>query len=81
MERPRPRTNTRPLRADIVLTSPVAQVQGALEALTDKQILRDEAHEGGVRMRFEDPFLSQWIRAFPARFSGLPFFDSIDSAP
>ena len=56
-------------------------VQRALEALTDKEILREQEHEGGVKMRFEDPFLAQWIRAFPARFSGLPFFDSIDSAP
>jgi hypothetical protein len=46
-------------------------VQRALEALTDKEILREEEHEGGVRMRFEDPFLSQWIRAFPARVTGF----------
>ncbi len=46
-------------------------VQRALEALTDKEILREEEHEGGVRMRFEDPFLSQWIRAFPARVAGF----------
>jgi uncharacterized protein len=46
-------------------------VQRAIQALTDKEILREEEHEGGVRMRFEDPFLSQWIRAFPARVSGF----------
>jgi len=46
-------------------------VQRALQALTDKELLREEENEGGVRMRFEDPFLSQWIRAFPARVSGF----------
>jgi hypothetical protein len=46
-------------------------VQRALESLADKEILREEEHEGGVRMRFEDPFLAQWIRAFPARVTGL----------
>ena len=45
-------------------------LQRALEALTDKEILREEEHEGGVKMRFEDPFLAQWIRAFPARVTG-----------
>jgi uncharacterized protein len=46
-------------------------VQRALEALTDKEILREQEHEGGVKMRFEDPFLAQWIRAFPARVTGF----------
>jgi hypothetical protein len=46
-------------------------VQRALEALTDKEILREEEHQGGVRMRFEDPFFAQWIRAFPARLNGM----------
>jgi len=46
-------------------------VQRALESLADKEILREEEHEGGVRMRFEDPFLAQWIRAFPGRVTGL----------
>ena len=46
-------------------------VQRALEALTGKEILREEEHEGGVKMRFEDPFLAQWILAFPARVTGL----------
>jgi len=41
-------------------------VQRALEALTAKEILREEEQEGGVRMRFEDPFFARWIRAFPA---------------
>lgn len=46
-------------------------VQRALEALTDKEILREDEREGGVRMRFEDPFLAQWIRAFPAQVTGF----------
>jgi hypothetical protein len=46
-------------------------IQRAVEALTDKEILREEEHEGGVRMRFEDPFFAQWIRAFPANLTGL----------
>jgi hypothetical protein len=46
-------------------------VQRALEALTDKEILREEEHQGGVRMRFEDPFFAQWIRAFPASVTGF----------
>ena len=47
-----------------------SSVQRSLGALVDKEILREEEFEGGVRMRFEDPFLSQWIRAFPARAMG-----------
>ena len=46
-------------------------VQRALEALAAKEILREEEHGGGVKMRFEDPFFGQWIRAFPARLTGL----------
>jgi hypothetical protein len=46
-------------------------VQRALEALTLKEILREQEQEGGVRMKFEDPFLSQWILAFPAHATGL----------
>ena len=37
-------------------------MQRALEEMTDKQLLREEEHEGGVRMRSEDPFLAQWMR-------------------
>ena len=47
-----------------------SSVQRSLGALVDKEILREEEHHGGVRMRFEDPFFSQWIRAFPARAIG-----------
>ncbi len=39
-------------------------IQRSLSSLSDKELLREEEHEGGVRMRFEDPFFAQWIRAF-----------------
>ncbi len=42
-------------------------VQRSVEALISRDILREEEAGGSVRMRFEDPFLSQWIRAFTAR--------------
>jgi AAA+ superfamily predicted ATPase len=35
-------------------------------ALLDKNILREEEKDGGIRMRFEDPFFAQWIRRFAA---------------
>lgn len=47
-----------------------SSVQRSLGALVDKEILREEEHEGGVRMRFEDPFFSRWIRTFPAKAMG-----------
>jgi AAA+ ATPase superfamily predicted ATPase len=46
-------------------------VQRSLEALADKEILREEEHEGGLRMRFEDPFFAQWICAFRVPAGGL----------
>jgi hypothetical protein len=46
-------------------------VQRSVGALSERNILREEEHEGGVRMRFEDPFFAQWIRAFPARVTGF----------
>jgi AAA+ ATPase superfamily predicted ATPase len=46
-------------------------VQRSVGSLIEKDILREEEHEGATRLRFEDPFLSQWIRAFPARAAGL----------
>lgn len=46
-------------------------VQRSVGALLVKEILREEEHEGGMRFRFEDPFFSQWIRAFPAKASGM----------
>jgi hypothetical protein len=42
-------------------------VQRALESFTERNILREDQSEGGVRMRFEDPFLARWIMAFPGR--------------
>jgi hypothetical protein len=42
-----------------------SSVQRAIGALTEKEILREEELQGGVRLRFEDPFFAQWIRAFP----------------
>jgi hypothetical protein len=39
-------------------------IQRSLSSLSDKELLREEEHEGGVRIRFEDPFFAQWIRAF-----------------
>jgi ribosomal protein L35AE/L33A len=46
-------------------------VQRALGSLTERNILREEEQEGRVRMRFEDPFFAQWIRAFPGRLTGF----------
>lgn len=42
----------------------ISTVQKSLDALADKDILRADEQEGGVRMRFEDPLFAQWIRAF-----------------
>ncbi len=36
----------------------------ALDSLNSKDILRQVESEGGIRYRFEDPFLAQWIRFF-----------------
>jgi hypothetical protein len=41
-------------------------VRRSLGALLDKNILREEEKDGGIRMRFEDPFFAQWIRRFAA---------------
>jgi uncharacterized protein len=40
----------------------VASLQSALRGLHEQNILRDEAAEGHVRTRFEDPFFGHWIR-------------------
>jgi response regulator of citrate/malate metabolism len=37
-------------------------VHRALEALRNQNILRDEAAEGKIRLRFDDPFFAHWIR-------------------
>jgi len=42
-------------------------VKRALEAMTARDILRDEESLGSVRIRFEDPFFGQWIGMFAAR--------------
>lgn len=46
-------------------------VQRSVSSLIDKDIVREEEHEGGMRLRFEDPFFGQWIRAFPGKAAGL----------
>jgi hypothetical protein len=46
-------------------------LQRALVALSEKNILREEEHEGGMRMCFEGPFFAQWVRAFPCRVAGF----------
>ncbi len=39
----------------------------ALEALLTRDILREEESLGSLRLRFEDPFFSQWIQRFIPR--------------
>jgi hypothetical protein len=56
-------------RVALLVGKGASSVQRSLGALTEKEILRQEEQEGGVRMRFEDPFFAQWIRAFPASVS------------
>ncbi|WP_158787415.1 ATP-binding protein [Granulicella sp. L46] len=46
-------------------------VKRSLDLLTDKDILREQQFKGGVQLRFEDPFFSQWIRALPANVTGF----------
>jgi uncharacterized protein len=46
-------------------------VQRSVSSLIEKDIVREEEHEGGMRLRFEDPFFGQWIRAFPGKAAGL----------
>ncbi len=46
-------------------------VKRSLDLLTDKEILREQQLTGGVQLRFEDPFFSQWIRALPANVTGF----------
>ncbi len=42
-------------------------IQRALEALRDRDILREEEQGGTVHFRFEDPFFSAWIQSFTAK--------------
>ncbi len=46
-------------------------VQRSVSSLIEKDIVREEEQEGGMKLRFEDPFFGQWIRAFPGKSSGL----------
>jgi uncharacterized protein len=46
-------------------------IQRSVGSLIEKDILREEEREGATLLRFEDPFFSQWIRAFPAKAAGL----------
>jgi len=46
-------------------------VQRPVSALIEKDVIREEEQEGGMRLRFEDPFFGQWIRAFPGKAAGL----------
>ncbi len=39
-----------------------ASLQSAVRGLHEQNILRDQAAEGRVRTRFEDPFFGHWIR-------------------
>lgn len=41
-----------------------SSVARAVESLTSQDILRQEEQAGGIRYKFEDPFLAQWIRFF-----------------
>ncbi|MGH9830688.1 MAG: hypothetical protein ACREDR_46370, partial [Blastocatellia bacterium] len=44
-----------------------ATMKRSLTRLLDRDILREEEHEGDVRYRFEDPFLGAWIERFAAK--------------
>ena len=46
-------------------------VQRSVSSLIEKDIVREAEHQGGTRLRFEDPFFGQWIRAFPGKAAGL----------
>lgn len=46
-------------------------VQRSVGSLIEKDVLREEEYQGRMRLRFEDPFFSQWIQAFPAKAAGL----------
>ena len=41
---------------------PVTTMQRAVEALEQKQIIREDQSRGAVRLRLEDPFLGAWVR-------------------
>lgn len=58
-------------RVSVFIGKGASTVQRSMGSLIEKDILREEEHEGGMRLRFEDPFFSQWIRIFPAKAAGL----------
>ena len=41
---------------------PITTMQRAIEALEDKQIIREDQTRGTVRLRLEDPLFGAWIR-------------------
>lgn len=41
---------------------PVTTMQRAVEALAQKQIIREDQARGEVRLRLEDPLLGAWVR-------------------
>jgi hypothetical protein len=41
-----------------VIGKDASTVQRALRALSEENVLREEEHEGGKRMRFEGPFFA-----------------------
>jgi hypothetical protein len=56
--------NLQSLKVLKVLGKGHSTVKRALEALTDKDILRAEESRGQVQQRFEDPFFAHWIKLF-----------------
>lgn len=46
---------------------PPSTMQRALEALTSRDILREEETRGSLRLRFEDPFLAAWVETVTAK--------------
>jgi len=55
-----------------VLGKGPSTIRRSLEALVDRDILREEEHLGSVRMHFEDPFFAQWIVRFTAHLVPAP---------
>ncbi|MEM7788962.1 MAG: hypothetical protein AAF594_14665 [Bacteroidota bacterium] len=47
------------------LASP-STMRTVLQALTKAGVTREEEHQGGVRIRLEDPFFAAWLRLFVA---------------
>jgi hypothetical protein len=49
-----------------------ATVRKSLQSMTERSILREEQDVNGSRLRFEDPFFSQWIRLTVMHKGGWP---------